>query len=236
MSAVTETLLKTLGDALALDTRACERFELYASLLSQWNKKFNLTAITEPSAVAVKHFADSLMLLKYIDVPDGASVIDVGTGAGFPGVALLIARNDIKLTAIDGTGKKLGFVRMLLEQLGLDAEVVHIRAEEAGQSKAFRESFDIATARAVASLNELSEYCLPFVRTGGTFAPMKGAAADDELKAARSAVKLLGGEITGVKSFTLPDCGERCIINIKKISQTPPKYPRPSAQIAKKQL
>ncbi|NMP38527.1 MAG: 16S rRNA (guanine(527)-N(7))-methyltransferase RsmG [Clostridiales bacterium] len=236
MSIVTDVLLNTLGDALTLDVRACERFEIYASLLSQWNKKFNLTAITEPSAVAVKHFADSLMLLKYIDVPQGAKLIDVGTGAGFPGVALLIARNDIKLTAIDGTGKKLDFVRMLLNELGLDAEVVHVRAEEAGQSADFREKFDVATARAVASLNELCEYCMPFVRIGGTFAPMKGAAGEDELKLARGALKLLGGEIAACECFNLPECGERCVINIKKISQTPPRYPRPSAQIAKRPL
>lgn len=216
-----------------LDEKALERFDIYARLLVEWNEKINLTAITEPDEIVIKHFVDSLTVFSAVDIPEGASVIDVGTGAGFPGVAMLIARPDLKITLIDSTNKKLNVIRDILEKTGLSANVVHIRAEAAGQDKAFREQFDFSTARAVSNLRDLSEYCLPFVKKGGTFISMKSAKADEEISEAKSAIRILGGEISEKTTFELGDSGERTIILIKKISSTPAKYPRPSAKIAK---
>lgn len=216
-----------------LDEIALERFDKYAKLLVEWNEKINLTAITDPEGIVIKHFVDSLTVFSAIEIPEGAKVIDVGTGAGFPGVAMLIARPDLKMTLIDSTNKKLNVIRDILEKIGLDANVVHIRAEEAGKSKEFREQFDFSAARAVSNLRDLSEYCLPFVKVGGTFISMKSAKADEEISEGKNAIKVLGGEIKEKKTFKLEDSGERSIILIKKVSATPAKYPRPSAKIAK---
>lgn len=216
-----------------LDERALERFDKYAKLLVEWNEKINLTAITDPEGIVIKHFVDSLTVFSAADIPQGAKVIDVGTGAGFPGVAMLIARPDLNMTLIDSTNKKLNVIRDILEKIGLDANVVHIRAEEAGKDKDFREQFDFSTARAVSNLRDLSEYCLPFVKVGGTFISMKSAKADEEIEEGMNAIKTLGGEIKGKKTFELEDSGERSILLIKKVSPTPAKYPRPSAKIAK---
>ena len=175
-------------------------------------------------------------MLKYCSIPKGASLIDVGTGAGFPGLALLIARPDINLTLLDSTRKKLTVIEDILKNIGLEAELLHSRAEEAGQNKSYREKFDFATARAVANLRELSEYCLPFVKKGGRFISMKAAKADEEISGAKKAIALLGGKIERTKSFELFDAGERNIIIIEKVSSTSDIYPRPSAKIAKNPL
>ncbi|MBO5230043.1 MAG: 16S rRNA (guanine(527)-N(7))-methyltransferase RsmG [Clostridia bacterium] len=212
------------------------RFEKLAFLLVEQNKTMNLTAIIDPDGIAVKHFADSISALSAADFPQGAKVLDVGTGAGFPSIPLLIARPDLDMTMIDSTAKKLKYVASAAESLGLTAEVLHTRAEEAGQNKEYREKFDIVCSRAVAALNVLCEYCLPFVKVGGVFLAMKGAKAQEEIADAKAAIKTLGGKIVDEKSFTLSDGGERTIVVIKKISQVPPKYPRVSAQIAKKPL
>ncbi len=212
------------------------RFEKLAFLLVEQNKTMNLTAITDPDGIAVKHFADSISALSAADFPQNAKVLDVGTGAGFPSIPLLIARPDLDMTMIDSTAKKLKYVASAVETLGLSAQVLHTRAEEAGQNKEYREKFDIVCSRAVAALNVLCEYCLPFVKVGGVFLAMKGAKAQEEIADAKSAIKTLGGKIVAEKSFTLSDGGERTIVVIKKISQVPPKYPRVSAQIAKKPL
>ncbi len=221
---------------IKLDDRALERFDIYARLLVEWNEKINLTAITEPDEIVVKHFADSLTIFANKDIPEGSSVIDVGTGAGFPGMVMLIARPDLKMTLMDSTNKKLNVIRDILENLGLEADVVHIRAEDGGQSKNFREKYDFAVARAVANLRELSEYCLPFVKVGGYFISMKSAKAEEEIDGAKAAIKILGGKIEVNYSFELFDAGERSVIYTKKISSTPAKYPRPSAKIAKNSL
>ncbi len=230
--------LKRLADSLGvqLDETALERFDIYAKLLAEWNEKINLTAITDPLGITVKHFADSLTVFKYCDFPQNSKVIDVGTGAGFPGLALLIARPDLQLTMLDSTKKKLGVIENILSETGLCAELLHSRAEEAGQNANYRERFDFATARAVANLRELSEYCLPFVKRGGYFISMKGANALEELDGAKKAIAVLGGKVEKTECFTLEDAGERCIIAVKKISSTPGKYPRPSAKIAKNPL
>lgn len=216
-----------------LDETALERFNIYAKELVEWNEKINLTAITDAEGIVVKHFADSLSIFKYADIPENSKVIDVGTGAGFPGVAMLIARPDLKVTLLDSTAKKLNVIRDILSKLGLEAEILHTRAEQAGQDKEYREKFDFATARAVANLRELSEYCLPFVKVDGRFISMKAAKATEEIDGAKKAISLLGGKIENVESFNLEDAGERNIITIKKISTLSPKYPRPSAKIAK---
>jgi len=219
-----------------LDKTALERFDIYAGLLVETNKMMNLTAITEPDEIVVKHFADSLSMLKYVDINENSSVIDVGTGAGFPGVALLIARPDLNLTLLDSLNKRLVFLKNVLSEIGLNAKTVHLRAEQGGRDKNFREKYDYAVARAVASLPVLSEYCLPFVKTGGEFVAMKGSSADEEVNASKNAVEILGGQIVSTDSFDLFGRGQRNIIRIRKISQTPTKYPRESSKISSKSL
>lgn len=235
---INTALLKSEAEKIGifLDDIALSRLDKYAEMIVETNKTLNLTAITEPDEILYKHFIDSLSLLTVVDLKEGAKVIDVGTGAGFPGVVLLIARPDIRITLMDGTNKRLNFIRSVLDEIGLDAEILHSRAELAGKDKAYREKFDLVTARAVANMNTLSEYCIPFVRVGGVFAPMKAAKADEELDSAEGAIKLLGGKVRKVCHLNIENCGERCIIITEKISQTPPKYPRASAQISKKPL
>lgn len=221
---------------LSVSSQQLDRFGKLAELLVEQNKTMNLTAITDPDGIAVKHFADSISVLSAVEFKSGAKVLDVGTGAGFPGIPLLIMRPDIDLTMLDSTAKKLKYVANTVDSLGLNANVLHSRAEEAAQKPEYRESFDIVCSRAVAALNILCEYCLPFVKKDGIFAAMKGAKAQEEIEVANNAIKTLGGEIIDKKSFTLSDGAERTIIIIKKISHNLPKYPRPSAQIAKKPL
>lgn len=219
-----------------LDEKALERFDIYAKLLVEWNEKINLTAITDPEGIVMKHFVDSLSVFSVIEIPQGAKSIDVGTGAGFPGIPMLIARPDLQITLLDSTNKKLNVIRDILEKIELDCEVLHMRAEEAGQNKEYREQYDFATARAVSNLRDLSEYCLPFVKKGGTFISMKSAKAEEEIAEGKNAIKILGGNIKEKKTFEIDEAGERTIILIEKISSTPAKYPRPSAKIAKNPL
>lgn len=219
-----------------LSEEMLNQLERYGALLLEWNKKINLTAIVEPEAIAVKHFVDSLTLLSVLDIPQGAALLDVGTGAGFPAIPLMIVRPDLQLTVLDGTKKKLAFLEAVRQELGGSAKAIHMRAEEAGRLPAYREQFDVVTARAVANMCTLSEYCLPFVRLGGVFAAMKGPDATQELEDAGHAISCLGGRLDAVHPLRLPDQSGRTILLIQKISQTPPRYPRPSAQIAKKPL
>lgn len=226
-----EQLLKHEAELLGitLDNYAVDRFDMYAEKLISWNSRMNLTAITDPDEMVIKHFADSLAILKYVDIPEDAKVIDVGTGAGFPGLPLLFARPDIQLTMVDSLHKRLIFIKEVLHASGLLAERVHERAEILGRDADYRETFDVATARAVAPLNVLSEYCLPFVKVGGLFVAMKGS--EDEVPAAANAIKELGGELVGNVSYKLSSGDNRHLVIIKKISQTPTKYPRKSKKI-----
>lgn len=221
---------------VTLDREALMRLDLYAERLIETNRRFNLTAVTDPDEVTVKHFADSLVLLGKTQFPAGASLLDVGTGAGFPGLALKLARPDLSVTVLDGTRKKLGFIRAVLEETGLAGETLHLRAEEAGKLPKYREKFDFVTARAVADMAVLVEYCLPFVRAGGLFLAMKSAAAEEEIQNAAGAVRLLGGKTEQNLLFDLVENTPRRIVFVRKISQTPPKYPRASAKIAKSPL
>lgn len=218
---------------VSLDDEAFSRLDAFAEMLIETNKSFNLTAITEPDEVTVKHFADCLSVFSCVDIPQGSRVIDVGTGAGFPGMVLLLARPDIKMTFLDSLQKRLGFIESVLEKTGVGAELVHMRAEDAGKDEKYRESFDFATARAVADLSVLSEYCLPFVKVDGSFISMKSSEAQEEIKTAEKAICALGGEIKECFDFNLVEKMPRKIVVIKKISQTPTQYPRNSKKIAK---
>lgn len=230
-------LLDTLAPlGVTLSDEAFARLDAFAEQLVETNRQFNLTAITEPADMTVKHFADSLSLFSFANFPQNAKIIDVGTGAGFPGLVLKLARPDLEVTFLDSTRKKLGFIESVLQNAGLSGEILHRRAEEAGQDKAFREQFDFATARAVSDLRNLAEYCLPFVKVGGVFLSMKSAGTDEEIAAAKNALHLLGGKIERDEVFSLTPEMPRRLLFIKKISQTPPKYPRPSAKIAKNPL
>ena len=221
---------------LTLDDTAKARLNTYGNMLVEWNEKMNLTAITEPEEVLYKHFLDCLLFFKNVDVKQGAKVIDVGTGAGFPGMVLKIARPDIELTLMDGLNKRLIFLNAVLDELKLKAKTVHSRAEDGGKNKDFREKYDIACARAVANLPVLCEYCIPFVKVGGQFVAMKGSAANEELAAAGNAYKILGCEKATIICENLRENEARAFIIAKKVSQTPPKYPRNSAKISKQPL
>jgi 16S rRNA (guanine527-N7)-methyltransferase len=221
---------------LELDETAIKRLNLYGNLLLEWNEKINLTAITEPEDVLYKHFYDCLLFFKAVKVEKGAKIIDVGTGAGFPGLVLKIARPDIELTLLDGLNKRLIFLADVLEKTGLTAEIVHSRAEEGGKSVKYREKFDFACARAVANLPALSEYCIPFVKKGGYFVALKGASASEEAVAAQNAYKILGCEKPTIICETLTGNEQRAFVISKKISQTPTKYPRHGNKISKSAL
>lgn len=213
-----------------------EQFDNYCRLLLEWNEKMNLTAIREPEGVLIKHFIDSLALLKYADFPQGARVIDVGTGAGFPGIPLKIARPDIKLTLLDSLNKRLVFLREVSQVLGLEAELIHSRAEEGGKLPALRQRFDAAVSRAVASLHLLAEYCLPFVKVGGVFLAAKGPDIQEELSQAANAIRLLGGKVEKAECYALPDESRRTLVVVRKEKPTPVQYPRHGSKIAKKPL
>ena len=219
-----------------VDEEAFNRLDTFAEMLIETNKSFNLTAIKEPDDVTVKHFADCLSIFKYVDIPENAKIIDVGTGAGFPGLVLKLYRPDIQMTFLDSTKKRLGFIENVLNECGIKDDILHMRAEEAAQLTKYREKYDFATARAVAALPVLSEYCLPFVKVGGSFVSMKSAESNEEISEAKKAINVLGGKIEEDILFDLVENMPRRIIRIKKNSQTPTKYPRPSAQIAKKPL
>lgn len=221
---------------VAIDDAAFARLDAYAELLVETNQQFNLTAITEPNDMTVKHFADCLSLFGFVEFPENASVMDVGTGAGFPGLVLKLFRPDLQITFLDSTKKKLGFIENVLSAVGLQGETVHLRAEEAGNKAQYRERFDFVTARAVSDLQHLSEYCLPFVKKGGLFLSMKSAETDAEIQEAETALKLLGGKIERDEQFFLVENMPRRLLFVRKISQTPSKYPRPSAKIAKNPL
>lgn len=213
-----------------------ELMDRYAQMLMEWNEKINLTAIKKPEEIVTKHFVDSLALLSMAEVPENASVIDVGTGAGFPGVPVKLIRPDISLTLLDSLNKRVKFLQELSVALGQQNRCIHGRAEETGRKGEYREQFDVATARAVAHLRELSEYCLPFVKVGGLFAAMKSGDIEQELSEAGKAIRLLGGKMEDVRRFALPDGSARTIVLVKKISQTSSKYPRPHAKISKSPL
>ncbi len=230
-------LIKNIAEmGIELTESQLEQFDKYYEMLIDWNKRINLTRITEPEEVAVKHFVDSLSLLDYYEIPEGAKVIDVGTGAGFPGIPIKIACPDIKLTLLDSLNKRLVFLKEVCENLGIGAEILHLRAEEGGRQPQLREKFDLVISRAVARLNVLSEYCLPYVKKGGIFAAMKGPDAYEEITEGEIAIEKLGGKIEEVVEFYLPDDSGRTIVIVGKDKNTPMQYPRQGTKIKDKSI
>jgi len=229
MNIIKENLLKGCFElGIEIQADQIEQFEKYAFLLKDWNKRVNLTAILEPQAIAIKHFVDSVALLAKVPITYGARIVDVGTGAGFPGIPLKIMRPDVSVFLLDSLQKRVHFLNHVIGELSLQAiSAYHGRAEEVGQNKEYREQFDLAVSRAVSSLNVLAELCLPLLHVGGVFIPLKGPQLEDELRDAKQALKLLGGVVSEFTSYTLPISGDqRSIIVIEKTAQTPVKFPR----------
>ena len=221
-------------NGIFLDEVMLERFDIYARLLVEWNEKMNLTAITEPREIELKHFLDSLMLIKYYDLQNVSNAIDVGAGAGFPSMPILIYKPEIEFTLLDSLNKRLTFLSVVNNELGLDAKLVHSRAEVSGQEENYREKFDLAIARAVAPMNVLSEYCIPFVKEGGAFVALKGS--NDDVSEAGTSIEVLGGKLESNISYELGGTEPRTIAVVRKISQTPTQYPRKSKKISTKPL
>ncbi len=223
------------GASLELGAEQYEKFATYADMLVEWNKKINLTAITDAEGIAAKHFLDSVLPLTMFDMPQNASIIDVGTGAGFPGIPMKIMRSDLSLTLMDSLNKRVNFLNEVCSKIGISADCTHERAEDSGKGEK-REKFDIATARAVARLSVLAEYCLPFVKVGGAFVALKGGECADEIKEAYTAIKTLGGKTEKVVEYALPNGDKRTLVVIRKIAPTPKAYPRPKGKMNKKPL
>ena len=222
---------------IVLDETKIKKLNLYGNLLLEWNEKINLTAITAPEDVLIKHFYDCILFFKHNEVPVGASLIDVGTGAGFPGLVLKIVREDLKVTLLDSLNKRITFLKDVIEKCELkNIEAIHSRAEDGGKNPLYREKYDIACARAVANMPVLMEYCTPFVKVGGRFIAMKGPSAEDEVALCDNAIKVLKTEKPQIICEKLPNNDPRTFVIFKKISQTPPKYPRNSGNISKQPL
>lgn len=221
---------------LVLNDQQIDQFERYYQLLVEWNEKMNLTAITQREEVYLKHFYDCLMVLWNMPLEDYAlQLCDVGAGAGFPSIPLKIAHPELQVTIVDSLQKRLTFIEHLAEELGLEGvSCVHGRAEDVGQNPAYRGQFDIVTARAVASLNVLAEYCLPLVKIGGQFLALKAQKSDQELEEARAAISILGAKLIKVTEDQLPvESADRRYILIQKTKETPNKYPRKAGKPAK---
>lgn len=211
---------------IILSDEQVNKFYKYMSLLIEWNKKINLTAITEPKDIILKHFIDSMTISKYIK--DSDRIIDVGTGAGFPGIPIKIIKEENEIVLLDSLNKRISFLNEVIKELGLNnINCIHSRAEEAGRNKNFREKFDISTSRAVANMSVLSEYLIPFTKMGGKVIFMKGSEIEQELEDSKNAIKLLGGKINKIDNFYLPNSDmQRNVILIDKIEKTNSKYPR----------
>ena len=220
---------------LSVPEDAQSRLDAFAGLVLRKNEVMNLTNLTSPADVAQKHLADSLLLLQAKALPESGRVLDVGTGAGFPAVPLAIVRPGWEVSALDATRKKVDFLEEVRAALGVPSRCLCGRAETLGKESAYREQFDVVTARAVAALYVLSELCLPMVRVGGLFAAMKGASADEELRASEPHIRELGGAVEDVIHYALDENGEdrRAIILVRKVKQTPSRFPRPYAKIKK---
>ena len=213
------------------------KFNRYYNLLISWNKKINLTSVTDEDEVLVKHFLDSIALLQYVD-PSDKKLIDIGTGAGFPGIPIKIMCPKCEITLLDSLNKRINFLNEVINDLDLSGIfTIHGRSEDLGSNIQFRGKFDICVSRAVANLSTLSEYCLPFVNNNGVFISYKSGNVYDEIQNADNAISILGGSLSGVKEFMLPESDiERTLIMIKKTDNTPIKFPRKAGIPSKKPL
>lgn len=232
-----------LGDGcsqmgLVLDDAKADQFGQYLSMLVEWNEKFNLTAITDPRDIIIQHFLDSISVLGLGFMTDGMSILDMGTGAGFPGIPIKIMLPDTKLVLVDAVQKKTVFLSEVVKELKLnDVEVIHGRVEDLGREAGRREAFDAVVSRAVAELRVLLEYCFPFIRTGGYFAAYKGPAAAEESKNALNALKVLGGDTMSMEKVEVPYSDRtHILVTAKKIKQTPKQYPRSAGKPKKSPL
>lgn len=234
-----ETLIKGTEElGIGLRDKDVERFTTYKELLKEWNTKINITAITDDEEIVTKHFLDSLTPYVTDLFNDSKKVIDVGTGGGFPGLPLKIINENLKVTLLDSLNKRIVFLKEVIDSLGLkDIEAIHGRAEELSRTKEYREVYDICISRAVASLNVLAEYCMPFVKVGGYFISMKGPNVDEELEEAKKAIQILGGKLVDKKIITIPGSDiEHSLLVIEKIRETPTRYPRGGGNPRKKPL
>ena len=227
---------ETKKNGMELSDKQIAQFNLYYELLTAKNKVMNLTAITEYNDVVKKHFIDSMMISRVLDMKKINSLCDVGTGAGFPGIPLKIVYPHLHLTLVDSVGKRVNFLSEVVEKLGLeDVEAIHSRTEDLAHNSKYREKYDLVTARAVASMNVLAEYCIPYAKIDGYFAAYKSGNIEEEIENAKNAVKTLGGKIEKMDMFELYEMG-RSIVLIRKVNSTPKKYPRKAGTPSKNPL
>lgn len=228
--------LKELGVSLA--DEQINQFLDYYELLVEWNKVMNLTAITDYEEVITKHFIDSLSVVKSCDLNDNLKILDLGTGAGFPGIPLKIAFPNLNIVLVDSLNKRINFLNEVINKLNLkNISAYHARAEEIGKDKKHREQYDICVSRAVANLATLSEYCMPFIKVGGKFIPYKSGKIDDEIISSENAIRILGGKMDQVYKFKLPKTDmERSLVVIDKINNTPSIYPRLAGKPSKEPI
>jgi len=221
---------------ILLNEEQINQYYKYMNLLIEWNEKVNLTAIIEPNDIILKHFVDSATILKYIK--DNENIVDVGTGAGFPGIPIKIANNTLDIILLDSLNKRINFLNEVIQENNLEKiQTVHSRVEDFGNNTKYREKFEVATSRAVANLSVLAEYMLPLVKVGGRCICMKGSEIEEELEKSKNAINLLGGKITKVEQFKLIDSDNtRNIVIIEKVKNTPNKYPRKAGMPAKQPL
>lgn len=221
---------------IELDENAIERFDRYYEMLIEKNKVMNLTAITEFEDVVMKHFFDSVYLFRFMNLKERINIIDVGTGAGFPGIPLKIVFPQLDITLLDSLNKRVGFLNEVIDALELEnINAIHGRAEDIARDNEFRGKFDLCVSRAVANLSTLSEYCLPFVKNGGFFVSYKSGEVEEEIKNSKSAIYLLGGKLNRVETFSYDD-NNRSFVIIDKVSNTSSKYPRKAGLPSKKPL
>ena len=222
---------------IEVSEKANENLEKYAEMMLRYNEVMNLTAITEPDEIREKHFLDSITLLLSGKLTENCTIIDIGAGAGFPSIPVKLVRADIKLTMLDSLSKRIGFLNDVIKEIGInDARAIHSRAEDAGKDKNLREKFDVATARAVADMAVLAEYALPFVKVGGYFVAMKGTTPKEELEGAKKAIREMGGEMESVKEVILPSGIKHSLAIVRKVVETPSKYPRKAGTPSKKPI
>ena len=236
MSQIFESKLNELGVTLTEEQK--QQFDKFYELLVEWNKVMNLTGITEYEEVNEKHFVDSVSIVKAIDINKVETVIDIGTGAGFPGIPLKIAFPHLKIVLLDSLNKRINFLNTVIDELGLtDIRTIHGRAEDFAKQNEYREKFDLCVSRAVANLSTLSEYCIPYVSVGGMFVPYKSGEIDEEVEESKKAVRILGGKMVDVVKFQLPgtEIG-RSFVKIEKTQNTTKKYPRKAGLPAKEPL
>ena len=236
MNNILESKLQELN--ITLDENQSEQFHIFYNLLTEWNKDMNLTGITEYEEVVEKHFLDSLAIVKAVDLQKVQNIIDIGTGAGFPGIPLKIAYPQLDVTLLDSLNKRVRFLDTVIENTGLNGiKAMHGRAEDYAKQTEYRENYDLCVSRAVANLATLSEYCIPYIRTGGIFVPYKSEDVENEVEHSKKAISLLGGNIKDIVKFQLPgtDIGRSFII-IEKTNITPKKYPRKAGLPTKEPL